>query len=251
MSKVLASKVLADSGHPARAHSQDFQLPDKAPKTLAEAVYIRLREDILSGKLKPGSKLRFADLVASYEAGMSTLRESLSRLTADRLVVAEGQRGFRVSPISLNEMWDITRLRAEIESAALGEAIDAGDDAWEAEILSCLHRLIKLEDRHRKTPLLLTEEGAHLHKLFHMSLLSACPSIWRLRVIDVLYDHSERYRRLQTSYLSNMLNSSQEHREIADAVVARQKSRATALLILHLEKTAEMLARIEDLWSGA
>jgi GntR family carbon starvation induced transcriptional regulator len=236
--------------HTPDASQGAFQSSDAQPKTLAEAVYIRLRQDILSGKLRPGSKLRFTDLVASYEVGMSTLRESLSRLTADRLVVAEGQRGFRVSPISLNEMWDITRLRSEIESAALEEAIEAGDDAWEAEILSCLHRLLKLEDRHRETPLLLTEEGAHLHKLFHMSLLSACPSIWRLRVIDVLYSHSERYRRLQTSYLSGVLNSAEEHREIAAATVARQKPRATALLTLHLEKTAELLAGIHDLWTG-
>lgn len=179
---------------------------------------------------------------------MSTLRESLSRLAADRLVIAEGQRGFRVSPISLDELWDITRLRAEMEATALSEAIDAGNDDWEAGILANLHRLLKLEKRHRDTPLLLTEEGAHLHKLFHMSLLSACPSIWRLHVIDVLYDHSERYRRLQTSYLSGMLNSSHDHREIAAAVVAREKARAMKMLTHHLEKTAQLLAGIDDLW---
>ena len=128
-----------------------------------------------------------------------------------------------MSPISLNEMWDITRLRAEIESTALEESIDAGGDAWEAEIVAKLHRLLKVEKRNDKTPLLLTEEGAQLHKLFHMSLVSACPSIWRLRVIDVLYDHSERYRRLQTAYLSAMLHSSEEHREIADAVIGRTR----------------------------
>lgn len=222
----------------------------QTPKTLAEAVYARLREDILSGKLKPGSKLRFADLVKNYEAGISTFRESLSRLTADRLVTAEGQRGFRVSPISLNELWDITRLRADIESAALEESIDAGGDAWEAEIVSSLHRLLKLEKRNATTPLLLTEEGAHLHKLFHMSLLAACPSIWRLRVIDVLYDHSERYRRLQTAYLSAMLNSAEEHRDIANAVVQRKKARATSLLRAHLERTAKLLANIKDLWTA-
>ena len=221
----------------------------QAPKTLAEAVYVRLRADILSGKLKPGSKLRFADLTKNYEAGISTFRESLSRLTADRLVTAEGQRGFRVSPISLHELWDITRLRAEIESAALEESIDAGGDAWEAEIVSNLHRLLKLENRNEKTPLLLTEEGSQLHKLFHMSLLAACPSIWRLRVVDVLYDHSERYRRLQTAYLSAMLNSSEEHRDIANAVLGREKARATSLLRAHFEKTAQLLGDIEDLWT--
>lgn len=221
----------------------------QTPKTLAEAVYVRLREDILSGKLKPGSKLRFADLVKNYDAGVSTFRESLSRLTADRLVTAQGQRGFRVSPISLNELWDITRLRSDIESAALEESIDAGGDAWEAEIVSCLHRLLKLEKRDAKTPLLLTEEGAHLHKLFHMSLLAACPSIWRLRVIDVLYDHSERYRRLQTAYLSAVLKSAEEHKDIAHAVIGRKKARATSLLRAHFEKTAKLLGSIEELWT--
>lgn len=227
-----------------------FEPPEPAPKTIAEAIYIQLRQDILSGKLKPGSKLRFADLAKNYEAGVSTFREPLSRLTADRLVTAEGQRGFRVSAISLTELWDITKLRAEIESAALSEAIDCGNDAWEAEILASLHRLLKLEDRHSQTPLLLTEEGAYLHKMFHMSLLAACPSIWRLRVVDVLYDHSERYRRLQTSYLSGMLNSGEEHRGIAQAAIARNKSRAMALLTLHLEKTAELLANIDELWAA-
>ncbi|MEO6746124.1 MAG: GntR family transcriptional regulator [Caldimonas sp.] len=222
----------------------------QSPKTLAEAVYARLREDILSGKLKPGSKLRFADLARNYEAGVSTFRESLSRLTADRLVTAEGQRGFRVSPISLNELWDITRLRIDIECAALEESIDAGDDAWEAQILSCLHRLLKLEAREVRTPTLLTEEGAQLHKIFHMSLLAACPSIWRLRVIDVLYDHSERYRRLQTAYLSAMLHSSEEHRSIADTVIARKKARATALLKMHFERTAKQLGEINELWTN-
>lgn len=232
----------------ARSASTPVAASEMPPRTLAEAVYRQLRQDILNGQHKPGSKLRFASLGATYEASMSTLREALSRLTADRLVIAEGQRGFRVAPISLNEMWDISRLRAEMESVALAEAIDAGDDVWEANILSALHRLLKLDDRRSGTPLMLSEEGALLHKQFHWALVCASPSVWRLRVIDVLYDQSERYRRLQTSYLSGMLNSAEEHREIATATVARNKSRAVALLTLHLEKTADMLAEIPDLW---
>lgn len=226
-------------------------MSDNAPKTLAEAAYLKLRQDILSGKLKPGTRLRFAEIAKDYEAGISTLREALSRLTSDRLVIAEGQRGFGVSPISLNELWDITRLRSDLESAALEEAIEVGTDAWEGDVLSYLHRLLKLERREGSIPPLLTEEGAQLHKLFHMSLISPCPSVWRLRVIDVLYDHSERYRRLQTSYHSSVLHSADEHESIAMAVIARDSARATAMLKQHLERTAEMLASIKDLWSEA
>lgn len=218
------------------------------PKTLSEAVYRRLRADILSGKLKPGIKLRFVDLKTKYAAGMSTLRESLSRLTADRLVIAQGQRGFRVAPISRAELFDITALRAEIESAALAASIDAGDDAWESNVVASLHRLSKLESREIAMPTLLSEEGAQLHRLFHMSLVSACPSEWRLRVVEILYDQSERYRRLQTSYLPDVRNSPQEHREIMEATIGRDKQRAVKLLQLHMERTATALSTVEELW---
>lgn len=228
----------------------EFLLAGHAPKTLSEAVYLRLRNDILSGELRPGTKLRFADLTHRYGAAMSTVRESLSRLTADHLVVAEGQRGFRVPPISLNELWDITRLRIEIETVALSESIDAGTSDWEAEVLAALHRLLKLEDPRNAKPALLTEKGAFLHKKFHMSLVNASPSTWRLRVIDVLYDQSERYRRLQTSYLSGMLNSAKEHQRMATAAVERDKETATKILKSHLSKTAKMLASLTEVWTG-
>jgi DNA-binding GntR family transcriptional regulator len=220
---------------------------NRPPKTIGEAVYVLLREDILNGVHSPGAKLMFAELTAVYATSMGTLREALTRLAADRLVVAEGQRGFRVAPISLDELWDITRLRSEMEAAAVEEAMQAGDDAWEAQIVSSLHMLVKLESRQSRTPVLLTETGARLHKQFHFSLIAASPSVWRLRVIDVLYDHSERYRRLQTSHMERGLNSAREHEEIAAAVVGRRKRVAVKLIQTHLQRTAEMLASIEVL----
>lgn len=218
------------------------------PKTLGEAVYRNLREDILNGVHAPNSKLMYAELTANYATSMGTLREALTRLTTDRLVVAEGQRGFRVAPISLGELWDITQLRSEMEAAAIVEAIDAGDDAWEAQIVSSLHMLLKLENRAGEKPALLTENGARQHKQFHFSLVAASPSVWRLRVIDVLYDHSERYRRLQTTHMERGLSSQHEHEEIATAVIGRDKCTSVKLIRVHLHRTAEMLANVMALW---
>jgi DNA-binding GntR family transcriptional regulator len=227
-------------------HVSTYEAPTK---TLAEAIYNRLRQDILSGQLRPGSKLRFTDLKENYRAGMSTLRESLSKLSSDRLVIAEGQRGFRVAPVSREELWDITRLRADLESAALEASIDCGGDEWEANIIAAFHRLSKFAERSSDVPYLLTEEGALLHKAFHIALFSACPSMWRLRVIDLLYDHSERYRRLFTSHLPGRRDSEHEHREIMQAAIGRHKQLAVALLTRHLEKTAETLAKVDEVWA--
>ena len=82
-----------------------------------------IRTDILDGTLDPGQKLRLESLRGSYPAGIGTLREILSRLTAERLVVAEGQKGFEVAPLSNSDREDIAALRRLLECHALEEAI--------------------------------------------------------------------------------------------------------------------------------
>ena len=99
-------------------------------KTAIESVYAAVREDILSGRLKPGSRLPIEHLRSHYEVGSSTVREALSRLVSDTLVTTEGQRGFRVAPISLDDFREIAAMRKLLEAQALGEAIARGDDDW-------------------------------------------------------------------------------------------------------------------------
>ena len=102
----------------------------QAAKTVADAIYANLRRDLLNGKWPPGSPLRSAALRLAYGVGISPLREALTRLVGDRLVTVEGQRGFRVAPVSLAELQDVMRLRAYLEAMALRAAIERGDGAW-------------------------------------------------------------------------------------------------------------------------
>ena len=75
-----------------------------ASRTLTEQTYNDLRTDIVEGRLLPGSKLRIEHLRQRYQVGAGTLREALTRLVSDALVTAEGQRGFRVSPIAMDDL---------------------------------------------------------------------------------------------------------------------------------------------------
>src|ERR1700682_6076996 len=75
-------------------------------RTLIERAYAQLRDDIIEGRLAPGEKLRFDTLKAHYQVGAGTLREAITRLVSDALVVAEGQRGFRVAPMALEDLQD-------------------------------------------------------------------------------------------------------------------------------------------------
>ncbi|WP_164034223.1 GntR family transcriptional regulator, partial [Serratia marcescens] len=84
--------------------------------------------------LQPGRKLKLDVLRVDYEASVSTLREILSRLASEKLVVAEGQRGFEVMPISVANLREIAALRQLLECHALEQSFAQGDLEWEGRV---------------------------------------------------------------------------------------------------------------------
>ena len=84
-------------------------------ETAGELALRRIREDLISGALPPGSKIKLEQARDRYSVSVSTLREILSRLTTENLVIAEGQRGFAVSPASRRELLELEDLRILLE----------------------------------------------------------------------------------------------------------------------------------------
>jgi DNA-binding transcriptional regulator YhcF (GntR family) len=107
-----------------------------SPLTLTEQVLERLRNDIVCGKLAASEKLRVQELSRRYGVGASPLREALSRLTADGLVVSESNRGFRVAPMSADDFMDVVANRRRLESIALEQSIRAGNGHGRAALSS-------------------------------------------------------------------------------------------------------------------
>ena len=119
------------------------QDPDRTP-TLTEAIYGRIRNDILLGVLKPGDKLKLDPLRLRYAASVNTLRETLARLVSEGLVANEGQRGFTVVPASLGDLRDITEMRRMLECRAVELSIARADLDWESRLVATYHKLSKI-----------------------------------------------------------------------------------------------------------
>lgn len=214
-------------------------------KTLADRALTLLREDILAGRLAPDARLKVNELQQRYDLGISPLREALMRLSVEGHVVAEGQKGFRVAPISLEDLADLTRARKEIEQIALADSMGRGGPDWEAAVMAAFHLL-------SRTPLPRSDDEAAArtwearHRAFHHALVSACASQWILRMHAQLVEHSERYRRVRLfhSALPRQLarDVDAEHRAILDAVLSRDTKRATRLVCEHIDRTAEAVA---------
>lgn len=213
-------------------------------RTLVEQAYASLRREILDGALEPGAKLRTEELRQRYGIGASTVRESLTRLLGEALVTAEGQRGFRVAPISLDDFSDLTNVRKMIETEALRQSILAGDEAWESRVVAAYYRLSKVEERIREEPQAVAPHFEERNREFHLALISACPSAWLHRIYAMLYQQSERYRRVAVINRTRSRDVHAEHKAIFEAVLARDVERARGLIGEHIDRTLTVLREV-------
>lgn len=223
---------------------EDLESARRAARTLVEFAYEAIRHDILSGVLPPGEKLRVEMLKEHYQVGSSTLREALTLLVADALVTAEGQRGFRVTPISLDDIRDITAMRKMLETQALRQSIERGGDDWEANLVAAWHRLSKVEERIYEDTQGLSAEWEERNQAFHEALIGACESHWLRHFRDILYHQSERYRRIALTGRVVPRNVHDEHRAIFEATMARDADTACRYTEDHIDRTLDTLSRM-------
>ena len=209
-------------------------------RTLIERSYARLRDDIVEGRLGPGEKLRVEHLKARYQVGAGTLREAITRLVSDALVVAEGQRGFRVAPMALSDLEDLTRLRLHIEIDALRQSMRRGDAQWRAQLQQAYDELSRFEQPIRPDQTAIWEQ---CNVRFHEALIAACDSPWTLKVLRLLSRHSERYRRCAIGLAESRRDVHAEHRQIFEMVMSGQEARAALALEAHICATPDLLAR--------
>ena len=206
-------------------------------RTLIEHTYSALRDDILAGRLLPGSRLRIEHLRVQRQVGAGTVREALTRLVSDALVVAEGQRGFRVAPMAMDELLDITQLRVHIEIEALRLSIRHGDAAWRAALTAAYENLAAVTpirpERRR--------QWEDLNLRFHETLLSGRHSPWTLRVLRLLSRQSERYRSHAMSLPDSRRDVEAEHADIYEQTLSGNEARAALALEAHIWATPRLL----------
>lgn len=206
-------------------------------RTLIERTYRELREDIVSGRLAPREKLLIEHLKDRYAVGAGTLREALSRLVSNAMVIAEGQRGFTVAPITIEELIDITNVRVSVETEALRTSIRQGNQAWRDnlretfDVLSTFEQPLKAEN---------VKNWELANTKFHQALLAGCQSPWTLRVIRQLTQHCERYRRFAIGLQSGR-DVHSEHALIFESAIDGKDARAALALEVHIRATPELI----------
>jgi len=212
-------------------------------QTRSGAVQDRIRADILSGRLRPGQRLKFPELSEQYGVSTGAVREALLKLVAKNLVSSEAHHGFQVTAVTARGLADLTDARTEIESLTLRRAIREGDLAWQAQVLAAHHTFEQTPHGDGDQP---SEAWLIAHTDFHTALLAGCANP-RLRDLAAsLREEAELYRRWSRPSPADAHRWTEqavhdEHRDLLDAVMARNSDQADAALRRLIASTSTML----------
>ncbi len=153
-------------------------------------------------------------------------------LESDGLVTFIHNRGAWISPISIDDLNDLYSVRIPLEMNAVETAIDltSGDIKKIHEILDRADAAMKSNDK---------AAVVKLNKDFHFAIYSHSKSPWRLRLIETLWSHAERYQRFSLDFRKDPADK--EHRDIVDALAAQDNQGAAKAMGFHLKTTVELL----------
>jgi GntR family transcriptional regulator, carbon starvation induced regulator len=198
--------------------------------------YRRIRADIVFGRLKPGQKLKLDGLKESYGVSVSTLREILSRLTADGFVLAEGRRGFEVALVSVENLRELAELRLLLESHAMQASFANADVEWEGRIVSAHHKLASTE-RLMEKGLGELEQWKRYDGEFHQALISNCGSRVLMEAHALVFDKYFRYQ--MVAFLYRGSEPALQHRALLESALKRDAASAIATLTQHVNNCVE------------
>lgn len=211
-------------------------MPDAQPLlTRAEWVGQRLRAAILSNELKPGERIRPADLALRWNVSPTPLREALLRLAADGLVETTPHRGTRVAKVSAEALMQLYEMRLLLEPLALRKALEHRDEIDQRRVREAYDVLVSVHGI--GDPM----RGEEAHRDFHRSLFEACESPWLLSFTDTMSQHSTRYRLLSLDPRGGWEAVHHEHAALFAAFLAGETDTAVELLTGHIRRTLDIV----------
>lgn len=200
----------------------------------------RLRTDIVSSVFEPETRLKFADMTKRYDVGVGTLREALSQLSSEGFVTVEAGKGFKVAPVSAEELLEITDHFITLEKRAVREAIAHGGEDWETHIVGVHHRLSLIESLPWEARMARHSEWVERHREFHEALVAACPGRWLLRLRSMMFDQLDRYRFVTKKAPEGLGRKKfEEHRQLMLVTLERDADKASDLIEAHIRDTSD------------
>lgn len=206
--------------------------PRSGEDSSVEIVLSHVRTAIITGRYPPNQKLVPRKIATECEVSFIPVREALRVLEAEGFVTFIHNKGAWVTPLSVADLEDLYAIRIELEAEAVRQA--APFSAAEIDALRAT-----LDDAARATRRNDRRRVIALNREFHFAIYVKSQSPRRLRLIEQMWQHADRYQRLSLNYRHDAADA--EHRAIVAALADDDHRLAARELRAHLETTARLL----------
>ncbi|HVP03418.1 MAG TPA: GntR family transcriptional regulator [Solirubrobacteraceae bacterium] len=203
--------------------------------TLTDALVEALREEIRSGQLEPGSRLRQADVAQRFHVSTTPVREAFAALEREGLLVSSPHRGVVVFQPSIADLQETYEIRIPLEALATEKGVENMTD----QDIERLRELLDQMARAAEDPVRYSKLNLEFHKTIYAP--ARRPKLEKL--ILELREASAAYLRLYSAISPNGKDTQREHREIFEACAARAPKRAAKAMTTHLQHTVEFVSR--------
>lgn len=195
--------------------------------------YLELREDIVSGRLAPGTPVGEVELAAHLGLSRTPVREALARLTADGLVRTLSPRSSVVADISATDVRELFHLRIAVECALARLAARRRDAEAFARVSEQIEgaRELDLADAHAQ------DAYQEVVAALDAAIVAAAASDYLARSLDGVRLHVRRLRRLSRDHAGRLRRSVEEHLAIARAITEGDETLAEAATTVHLHNS--------------
>ena len=189
----------------------------------------RLRRALLAGEIKPGERIKVAELEKSFGVSHIPIREALRRLETEGLIVTLPQRAAVAAGVDLEDLAGLYDLRRIIECEVVSRSVTSMTPEQVEGVRAALEALEAVAQDHD------SPRFWELHRDFHWALLEPGATAWIQRVLDQIWLASQRYVRLFVS--ETVGDAMRDHRELLVCCEERDAARAEDLLRRHLDRT--------------
>ena len=203
-------------------------------RTVTGDVIARLRDDIRTGELAPGSRLLQLEIAARYGVSSTPVREAFSALEREGLLVSSPHRGVVVFRPTVEDLRETYEIRIVLESLSIAAAVPR----LTADDLDALDALVEQMAASAGDPVV---HGA-LNREFHARLSAAAQMPKLDKLIADLRDASAAYLRLYADLAPGADAARAEHQRIVEACRARSVPQARKAVTAHLRNTVETVA---------
>ncbi len=201
---------------------------DKNSHSLEESVFAVLEEEILAGELKSGESLTELGLVSRLGVSRTPIRGALQRLSDEGLVDLVPNKGAVVVGVSERDLIDIYNIRMRLEGLA---ARIAAERMSEADIKRLTESVELSEFYIRKAD---AERLKELDSEFHNIIYYATENRLLTKILSNLHKTIKHYRKMSLTVSDRLIRSTEEHREILEAIKARDAELADKLTSKHI-----------------